>query len=136
LIFRQRRVPAVYLDPPNLPILAFLAFWEINNLPVINRAYGFESHPRLQFSRFLYRADASFERERLGGDFNQTICVPGKEFPGILQNKKLQMEDEWRVKFKIKLATCLARLTNEERAADLIDPWIGKQKDIEFPPAS
>lgn len=43
-------------------------------------------------------------------DFNQTICIPGKEFPGILQNKKLQMEDEWRVKFKIKLATCLARL--------------------------
>src|SRR6266699_3575839 len=63
-------------------------------------------------------------------DFNQTICIPGKEFPGILQSKKLQMEDEWRVKFKIKLATCLARLTNEERAAGLIDPWVGKQKDI------
>lgn len=69
-------------------------------------------------------------------DFNQTICIPGKEFPGILQSKKLQMEDEWRVKFKIKLATCLARLTNEERAAGLIDPWVGKQKDIEFPPGS
>jgi hypothetical protein len=69
-------------------------------------------------------------------DFNQTICIPGKEFPGILQSKKLQMEDEWRLKFKIKLATCFARLTNEERAAGLIDPWVGKQQDIKFPPDS
>jgi hypothetical protein len=69
-------------------------------------------------------------------DFNQTICIPGKEFPAVLQSKKLQMEDEWRVKFKIKLATCLARLTNDERAAGLTDPWVGKQKDIEFPPRS
>ncbi len=68
-------------------------------------------------------------------DFNQTLCIPGKEFPGILQSKKLQMEDEWRLKFKIKLATCFARLTNEERAAGLIDPWVGKQQDIKFPPS-
>ncbi len=59
---------------------------------------------------------------------NQTICVPGKEFPGILQNKKLQVEDEWRGKFKIKLATCLARLTNEERASGLIDVGSGNSE--------
>ena len=66
-------------------------------------------------------------------DFNQTICIPGKEFPAVLQNKKLQMEDEWRVKFKIKLAMSLARLTSDERAAGLDNPWVGKQQDIEFP---
>jgi hypothetical protein len=67
-------------------------------------------------------------------DFNQTVSIPGKEFPSILRSKKLQMEDDWRVKFKIKLATCLARLTDEERAAGLEQPWVGKQKPMEFPP--
>jgi hypothetical protein len=65
-------------------------------------------------------------------DFNQTICIPGKEFPAILRNKKLQMEDEWRVKFKIKLATSFARLTKEEILAGLVD---GRETDdIRFPP--
>jgi hypothetical protein len=67
-------------------------------------------------------------------DFNQTLCIPGREFPAIMNRKVLQMEDEWRVKFKIKLATCLARLTDEERAAGLEDPWRGKQTPINFPP--
>ena|SRR5882724_3086661 len=69
-------------------------------------------------------------------DFNQTVSIPSKEFPAIMRAKKLQMEDEWRVKFKIKLATCLARLTSEERAAGLDDPWVGKQTDIQFPPST
>jgi hypothetical protein len=43
------------------------------------------------------------------------------------------MEDEWRVKFKIKLATSLARITDEERASGLEDPWVGKQRPITFP---
>jgi len=68
-------------------------------------------------------------------DFNQTICIPGREFPAILQSKKLQMENEWRMKFKIKLAICLARTTDEERASALENPWIQKQRDIDFPPA-
>jgi hypothetical protein len=41
----QRRVPAVYLNPCNLPNLAFLACIKINKLRRINRAYGFESNP-------------------------------------------------------------------------------------------
>jgi len=69
-------------------------------------------------------------------DFNQIISLPSKEFPTIMRCKKLQMEDEWRVKFKIKLATCLARLTKEEQSAGLSDPWVGKQTDIQFPPSS
>lgn len=66
-------------------------------------------------------------------DFNQTACIPGREFPAILARKILQMQDDSRVKFKIKLATCLARLTDEERNARLEDPWVSKQKPIEFP---
>ena len=31
-------VPAAYLHPSNLPILAFLASWKISNLRVINEA--------------------------------------------------------------------------------------------------
>jgi hypothetical protein len=68
-------------------------------------------------------------------DFNQITSIPGKEFPAILRCKKLQMEDEWRVKFKIKLATALARLTHEEREAGLENPWVGKQQPIKFPPS-
>jgi hypothetical protein len=45
LAMNQRRVPAVYLDPRNLPFLAFLARIGINKLRRINRAYGFESNP-------------------------------------------------------------------------------------------
>ena len=69
------------------------------------------------------------QHERLNGkewvvDYNQTIAIPGSEFPAILRRKILQMEDEWRVKFKIKLAVSLARLTDEEREAGLENPWI------------
>jgi hypothetical protein len=76
--------------------------------------------------------------ERLSGkewivDYNQTTSIPGREFPAILSKKILQMDDEWRVKFKIKLAICLARLTEEEIKAGLENPWLGKQKPIEFP---
>ena len=69
------------------------------------------------------------QHERLNGkewvvDYNQTIAIPGSEFPAILRTKILQMEDEWRVKSKIKLAVSLARLTDEEREAGLENPWI------------
>jgi hypothetical protein len=66
-------------------------------------------------------------------DYNQTVCIPGREFPSVLSKKILQMEDDWRVKFKIKLAICLARLTDEERSAGLENPWVGKQAPIKFP---
>lgn len=56
-------------------------------------------------------------------DYNQAICIPGLEFPAILSKKILQMEDSWRVKFKIKLAACLTRLTDNERTAGLENPW-------------
>jgi hypothetical protein len=66
-------------------------------------------------------------------DFNQAVSIPGNEFPGILRNKRLQMEDEWRMKFKIKLATCLTRRTDDERTAELENPWVARQQGIDFP---
>lgn len=56
-------------------------------------------------------------------DYNQTISIPGSEFPSVLSKKVLQMDDHNRVKFKIKLAACLSRLTDEERDAGLENPW-------------
>jgi hypothetical protein len=66
--------------------------------------------------------------ERLDGkewvvDYNQLISVPAVEFPAILRKKILQMEDGWRVKFKIKLMASLSRLTEDERNAGLENPW-------------
>lgn len=65
-------------------------------------------------------------------DFNQAMCIPGKEFPAILSRKIFQLEDNWRVKLKIKLATCLARPTDEERTSGIGNPWAGKQEEINF----
>jgi hypothetical protein len=56
-------------------------------------------------------------------DFNQGASIPCTEFPAILNQKILQMEDPWRVKFKIKLAASYARLTDEETGKGFEDPW-------------
>ncbi len=82
---------------------------------------------------FHVPAHDRLERKEWVVDYNQIICVPGKEFPSILSKKILQMEDEWRVKFKIKLALCLSRITDEERSSGLEDPWVGKQRPMTFP---
>lgn len=65
-------------------------------------------------------------------DFNQLFAIPSSEFPWILRKKILQMETEWRVKFKIKLAASLTRLTDEEIRAGWEDPWKGKQEPLKF----
>jgi hypothetical protein len=56
-------------------------------------------------------------------DYNQTVSIPGREFEAALQRKILEMDDVVRVKFKLKLAVCFARLTAEEREAGLENPW-------------
>lgn len=66
-------------------------------------------------------------------DYNQAMALPNTEFPDILRKKLLQMDNESRVKFKIKLAMSLARLTEEEHEAGLENPWLGKQAPIKFP---
>jgi hypothetical protein len=47
-------------------------------------------------------------------DYNQLFSIPSNEYPSILANRVLQMTDEARVRFKIKLAWCLGRFTDEE----------------------
>jgi hypothetical protein len=56
-------------------------------------------------------------------DFSQITSVPNSEFPAVLTQKVLQMDDRTRVKFKIKLATYLGRITDEEAENGLEQPW-------------
>lgn len=56
-------------------------------------------------------------------DFSQLISIPNSEFPTIVRQKLLQMDDRTRVKFKIKFAFYLGRLTDEEVADGITDPW-------------
>jgi hypothetical protein len=67
------------------------------------------------------------QHEKLGGtewtvDYNQLFSIPSNEYPAILANRVLQMTDEARIRFKIKLAWCLGRLTDEEIESG--HPWI------------
>jgi hypothetical protein len=56
-------------------------------------------------------------------DFRQISSYPSSELEFFLRNKALQMGDRERVKFKIKLAAYLARLTQEEESAGFENPW-------------
>lgn len=70
-----------------------------------------ESHERLRNTEWMV-------------DFSQALSIPNTEFPDVLTRKILQMEDRERVKFKIKLAVYVARITDEEDGAGLRDPWV------------
>jgi len=77
--------------------------------------------------------------EKLGGvewtvDYNQVFSLPAAEFPAILRNRVLQMTDDARVRFKIKLAWCLGRLTDEELESD--HPWVRQHEPAPAPPDS
>ncbi len=61
--------------------------------------------------------------EKLGNrewivDYAQVCALPAGEFPAILSRKALQMTDDSRIRFKTKLASSFARLTDEERCMD------------------
>lgn len=67
------------------------------------------------------------QHEKLGAvewtvDYNQLFSIPAAEYPDILENKVLEMTEDARIRFKIKLAWCLGRLTDEELAVE--HPWI------------
>jgi len=97
-------------------------------------------HPAY-INSFPIQAHSRLEGKEWVVDYNQTIAIPGSEFPSIRRHKILQMENDYRVKFKIKLAgwlagwlaACLTRLMDEEREAGLENPWIGRQAPIRFP---
>ncbi len=75
------------------------------------------------FNFFYFPSHARLDDTEWVVDFNQVAAIPCSEFPAILNQKILQMEDSWRVKFKIKLATSYARLTDEEREKGLERSW-------------
>ena len=56
-------------------------------------------------------------------DYNQTMTIRSADYQTVLANKILQLDDRTRVKFKLKLGICMARLTDEEVEANLEDPW-------------
>jgi hypothetical protein len=67
--------------------------------------------------------------EGIGGvewavDFSQIVFLPGVEYQYLLRRKVLQLLDRERVKFKIKLAAYLSRLTDEEHELGLENPWV------------
>jgi hypothetical protein len=74
--------------------------------------------------------------EKLGAvewtvDYNQVFSIPSAEYPDILANRVLQMTDDARVRFKIKLAWCLGRLTDEELESD--HPWVRLNEPTPYP---
>lgn len=84
------------------------------------------SDPRIEGAGFLnlFHVPA---HDRLNGDewmvdFGQVFSIPSSEFPAILQRKVLQMDDDSRIRFKIRLSASFARITAEEAA--LGHPWL------------
>jgi hypothetical protein len=72
--------------------------------------------------------------ERLDGkdwviDYGQVLSIPSAEFPGILDRKILQMTDDARIRFKIKLGASFGRSTQEEEQAG--HPWLADQPPAE-----
>ena len=57
-------------------------------------------------------------------DFSQVTSLPGVDYQHLLRRKVLQLKDRERVKFKIKLAVFLGRLTDEEHELGLENPWL------------
>ena len=74
------------------------------------------------------------ECAELGGkewviDYNQIISIPKTEFPTILERKVLQMTDDARIRFKIKLAASFGRITAEEEQTG--HPWLGDPTPVQ-----
>ena len=68
-------------------------------------------------------------------DYNQVLSMPSQDFPKILKRKILQMDDDSRIRFKIKLAASFGRLSSEEEASG--HPWLnGPAQPPEPPPAA
>jgi hypothetical protein len=72
---------------------------------------------------FWLQPAATIGRGEFLVDFSQITAIPATEYSTLLQRKTLQLEDRERVRFKIKLAAFLGRLTDEEFSAGLENPW-------------
>jgi hypothetical protein len=59
-------------------------------------------------------------------NFSSVFCLPEKEYPAIMSRKILQMDDDHRIRFKVRLASSFGRFTPEE--ADSGHPWIAEYR--------
>jgi hypothetical protein len=84
------------------------------------------SDPRIPGTRFLnlfhIPVHARIDNREWMVDFGQVFSIPSSEFPAILDRKVLQMDDDTRIRFKIRLTASFARFTEEEFA--LHHPWL------------
>ena len=84
------------------------------------------SDPRILGAKYLNLFHVPAHDRVDGGewmvDFGQVFSIPSSEFPSILQRKVLQMDDDLRIRFKIRLSASFARITPEEAA--LGHPWL------------
>jgi hypothetical protein len=63
---------------------------------------------------FHIPAHAALNNEEWAIGYSQVFCVPAPDLSVVVKRKLLQMTDESRVKFKIKLSYFYGRLTDEE----------------------
>jgi hypothetical protein len=88
------------------------------------------SDPRVPGAAFLNLFHI-VARDQLNGhdwvvDFGQIFSIPSAEFPAIMVRKILQMDDDHRVRFKIRLSASFARFTEDELAMG--HPWLGAEQ--------
>jgi hypothetical protein len=122
------------LEPRNGKVTSTIALARLVDPPKSTRSDR-EKRESLQANKFpLNPDDPGYlqyfyvpQHDRLDGrdwvvDYTQVTSIPATEFPAVLANKVLQMTDDSRVRFKVKLAAALGRLTEEEENSN--HPWL------------
>ena len=75
------------------------------------------------FDHFYLEPHALLEGKDWSVHFNQVVALPITDIELLLRKKALQLDDRTRVKFKIKLAYALGRISDAEIGAGLENPW-------------
>ena len=83
-------------------------------------------------NRFYIQSHELLEGREWIVDYSQVLSMPSAEFPEILKRKILQMDDDSRIRFKVKLAASFGRFSSEEQASG--HPWL-ETKPTEPPEA-
>lgn len=73
---------------------------------------------------FYLEPNAALNNDQLVVDFGQVSALLGSEYNRLLARKVLQLEDRARMKFKVKLAAYFGRMTDEEYALNIENPWL------------
>jgi hypothetical protein len=72
---------------------------------------------------FYLEPNGAMANAELVVDFGQISALPSSEYGRLLSKKVLQLADRDRLKFKIKLASYFGRLTDDEEASGMENPW-------------